>query len=105
MLKLFKNKKLFGVMNPEQNELPTPEELEAAADALPVKVPLADYRDVMATLRAKNYSYQDIADWLADALKVPVKRNQVSYILNTEPTVLAMEEREEADSDEADEHS
>ncbi|MGC4071871.1 MAG: hypothetical protein QM760_05025 [Nibricoccus sp.] len=92
-------------MNSEQHELPTPDELEDIADAMPVKVPLANYRGVMVTLRSKNYSYQEIADWLAEALKVPVKRNQVSYILNTDPSVVEMDEQEEADSDAADERS
>lgn len=92
-------------MNNDDLDFPPPEIVEQAADELPPKPPLRDYRTAMISLREKGYSYQEIAEWLSKTLGVSVKRNQVSYVVNTDPHVQDLEDREEAEEDEADERA
>jgi hypothetical protein len=91
------------LMNSEEYVLPEPQELEAKAEAMPPKIRLSLYFSAMASLRQKDYSYQDIADWLTEELGVPIKRGQVSYVLNTPAVIQEEEEREEDLADEAEE--
>lgn len=102
---MIKSRDMVDLMNPEDIELPPPEALDDAADMMPIKVPLKDYRSAMQKLRDKNYSYQEIAKWMSDSLGVKVSRNQVAYVLTTDPMVQDLEEADEAAEDEAEERS
>ena len=96
-----KNDKIDNLMNPEELDFPPPEVIEQAADDMPPKPPLREYRSAMISLREKGYSYQEIAAWLSEKLGAPIKRNQVTYVVNTDPLVQDIEEREETEEDEA----
>lgn len=98
-----KRTNIVDLMNSEECVLPEPQELEAKAEAMPPKVRLGLYVSAMLSLRQKDYSYQDIADWLTEELGVPIKRGQVSYVLNTPAVVQEEEERNEDLADEAEE--
>ncbi len=86
-------------MNPE-SDFPDPMLVEKMAEDAPPKVPLRDYLGAMQMLRAKRYSYQEIADWISEILGTEVKRNQISYLLNAPPEVLEADELQERMEDE-----
>lgn len=79
-------------MNSEDMPFPSADELHLRAEAMPPKPPLRKYRKTMQSIKDKGYSYQDIADWMSKQLGVPIKRNQVSYMLTTSSLVLDAEE-------------
>src|SRR6266540_1197412 len=86
------------------DELPDPRELEMEAESFPKKVPLADYRRAMQALKDKGYSYREVAEWIEKKVGVPITRHQVAYVLNTDPTIQELDEREEHDEQMMDEH-
>ena len=90
-------------MKSEQDDLPDPDALEELAEAMPRKVTLRNYVGAMGTLRAKGYSYQEVAEWLSKKLGAEVTRSQVSYLLNIPDYVLEREKEEAQAEEEADE--
>lgn len=96
---------LVKSMDIEDWNFPPADAVEDAAEAMPPKPPLRAYLVAMRTLREKDYSYQEIADWLTGILKVKIKRNQIAYLLTAPREELEGLEREEDDSDRADAES
>ena len=88
-----------------EDELIDPDVLADMSDSMPTKVPLRRYLTAMSNLRAKNYSYAEIAAWMSKQLKVDITRSQVAYALNIPASIQAEEDKLEALEDEAEEHS
>ena len=64
-----------------EDELIDPDVIADMSDSMPTKVPLRRYLTAMSNLRAKNYSYAEIAAWMSKQLKVDITRSQVAYAL------------------------
>lgn len=80
-----------------------PDTLEELAAKAPPMVNLWEYKNAMEILREKDYSYQDVADWLNERLGSEVTRNQVAYVLNAHPMARKLEEEQEEGERMADE--
>lgn len=87
-----------------EDELIDPDTLADMSEAMPIKVPLRRYLTAMRNLRAKNYSYAEIADWMSTQLKVEITRSQVAYALTTPAGLQALDEEQEDLADRAEEH-
>ena len=81
---------------------PDPRIIFEAADAESPKFNLRVYHAGMANLRAKGYSFGDIAKWMSEQLGVKVTRSQVAYVLTAPAGALEADEQDECDEDEAD---
>ena len=82
-------------MNPDEIDIPSPEELALEAESTPRKVNFRDYYKTVCILRGKGYSFGEIADWFGDRLGVKPTRSQISYLLTTPPEVLAEDAEQE----------
>ena len=74
------------------------------AESMAIKVPLGDYRAAMQLMKDKGYSYREVAEWISEKLGVQITRHKVAYVLNTDPMVQELEDREEHDEKMMDEH-
>jgi hypothetical protein len=65
-------------------------ELLQVAEEMPPakKVKLAPYVDVIKTLRCKEYSYEDVADFLTNQLGRKVSRSQVFGFVKRNPAIF-----------------
>lgn len=82
-------------MNNEYPPLPSSEELAAEVNSMPRKIRLRNYLEPMSAMRAKGYSYAEIAEWMTEKLESEVTRSQVFYILNAPLAQQDAEEMEE----------
>lgn len=93
-------------MNPDEFEIPSPDELAEEAENTPRKVNFRSYYRTVCILRGKGFSYGDIADWLGERIGQKPTRSQVAYLLTTPPDILAEDEEAEqmqAEAEEAEE--
>lgn len=84
------------------HELPNPNEIFEAADAEAPKLNLRHYAAAMRVLRAKDYSFADVAKWMSKKLGVEITRSQVAYILTAPDGALEADEEAEDLEREAD---
>jgi hypothetical protein len=84
---------------------PDPDEILLAAENEAPKLNIRHYYAAMGTLRAKGYSFGDVAKWLTERLGTKITRSQVAYVLTTPTEVLDAMAEAEALEREADEMS
>lgn len=80
-------------MNPEDIEIPSPEEVLEEVENMGRKVHLGSYRESLEAMRNKGYSYAEIAAWFSKRLDAEITRSQVSYVINA-PAVVQDEDAE-----------
>ena len=89
-------------MNDEENSLPSPDDAAEKVAEMPPKVNLRHYLGALEGMRAKGYSFREIAEWISEFLGVKINRSQVVYLLTADPDRLEEEAEDEYHEQEMD---